>query len=86
METSGSGLLTEVFFRNNFEKGDGTSFFLFFPNVDVSLREGLRGGPLERLRESARENNFGKGTKAERARNVLRELVGVGEEEKEEKK
>jgi Rab3 GTPase-activating protein catalytic subunit len=42
---------------------------------------GLRGGPLERLRESAREANFGKGTKAERARNVLRALAGVGEEE-----
>jgi hypothetical protein len=29
---------------------------------------------------------FGKGSKAERARNVLRELVGVGEGEEEEAK
>jgi|AntAceMinimDraft_1070359.scaffolds.fasta_scaffold11243_2 Rab3 GTPase-activating protein catalytic subunit len=42
---------------------------------------GLRGGPLERLRESARESNFGKGAKAERTRSVLRELAGVGEGE-----
>ena len=35
---------------------------------------GLRGGPLERTREAAREKNVGKGVVAERARSVLRAL------------
>ena len=42
--------------------------------------KGLRGGPLERLRESARERNFGKGKSAERARHLLRELADAGGE------
>ena len=43
--------------------------------------KGLRGGPLDRLRETAQQLNKGKGAKPERARNVLRELVGVGEQD-----
>ena len=35
---------------------------------------GLRGGPLERTREAAREKNVGKGVVAERARSILRAL------------
>ena len=47
--------------------------------------KGLRGGPLERLREAAREKNKGKGSTCERARAVLRELAGVGDGEDEAK-
>ena len=42
--------------------------------MTLMYAKGLRGGPLERLRESARERNFGKGKSAERARSLLREL------------
>jgi Rab3 GTPase-activating protein catalytic subunit len=38
---------------------------------------GLRGGPLDRTRESAREKNAGKGVVAERARSVLRALSAI---------
>ena len=42
---------------------------------------GLRGGPLERTREAAREKNVGKGVVAERARSVLRALRDDGKRE-----
>jgi hypothetical protein len=38
---------------------------------------GLRGGPLERMRDAAGEGNRGKGIGAERARKVLRVLANV---------
>jgi hypothetical protein len=48
--------------------------------MTLMYAKGLRGGPLERLRESARERNFGKGKNAERARSLLRELANAGGE------
>ena len=38
---------------------------------------GLRGGPLERMKDAAGEGNRGKGIGAERARKVLRVLANV---------
>ena len=43
-------------------------------DITVMYAGGLRGGPATRLRDAAREKNFGKGVVAERARKILRAL------------